>query len=104
MNMIETTWNPSGVNVVLEGPATMMIRMDNEEAERLYNELSLRAANHDLFDKDGTFTIGRRVYDLTAGEWGTIWRSLGKWYEQYFDAFYSDDLFGAATPVTLRVV
>lgn len=104
MNNTTTTWNSSEVTIVMDGVATTIVRLNNNEAEKLYNELSIRAANHDLFNKDGEFNIAGRIYELTAGQWASIYRTLTEWYDMIFDAFISDDVFGSATPVTLRAV
>ncbi|MBT8440228.1 MAG: hypothetical protein KJO91_10915, partial [Gammaproteobacteria bacterium] len=83
MYATDTNWTADSVTTIVDGSAPIMIRMSNVEAEDLYNDLSLRAADRDLYNKDGEFIIGRRVYELTAGQWASIYRTLGEWYESY---------------------
>ena len=102
MTTTKTSWNESGVTAVIGADIPTFIRMNNEQAQTLYNELSIRAADHDLFNKGGTFTIGGLIYELSAGQWASIYRALKEWYKVYFDAFVADDLF-ASIPDANRV-
>lgn len=103
MAITKTTWTASEVKVIIGGDVHVIIRMTSEQAVELYRILSLRAANHELYNKDGVFTIAGRTYALTAGQWASVYRTLSEWYEMYFDAFLADDLFASA-PGGLRAV
>jgi len=104
MNMTDITWTDSAVTIVINGPMPIIIRMTNDEAEGLYNTLSLRASSPEKYNKDGEFDVNGRVYRLTAGQWASVYRTLEEWYADHFEANYADDLFGHATPVSLRAV
>ena len=90
----KVSWNEYQVVAVIGAISPIIIRMNNDEAIDLYNQLSLRAANKELFNKDGSFTVSGRVYELTAGQWASIFRPLEDWYSQFFDAHIADELFG----------
>ena len=99
-----TTWTADEITIVIEAAATIIVRLNNTDAEALYNKLSVRAADTELYNKDGVFTIGHRSYEFTAGQWASVYRTLADWYEQHFDAHFADDVFGDSTPFMLHAI
>ena len=100
--LTDVKWTDAGVNVVIGAEAPIIIRMNNDEAVGFYEVLSLRAASSELFNQDGSFSVGDRSYDLTAGQWASILSCLEPWYSQYFDAYIADDLFRDLPPDSTR--
>lgn len=96
MYQTNLSWTADTITCVIGGEVTRILRMTNNQAEKLFNELSIRAANSNLFDKDGTFTVGGIEYDMTAGVWASVHSSLEYWYEEYFDGVLGPEMFGPA--------
>ena len=98
----DTSWTEDSVTVIIGADAPIIIRMSNDEASELYGVLRLRAQNHSLYNQPGTFDVGNRSYDLTAGQWASVYRGLGDWDYERFD--HVGDMFADVRPFTLHAV
>ena len=88
----KVSWNESQIVVVVGAVSPIIIRMKNDEAVDLYDQLSLRAGSNELYKEDGSFTVGGRVYRLRSGQWASIFRGMHDWYSEYFAANLADEL------------
>ncbi len=86
-------WNNNGVTVIVGAEAPIIIRLSNDEAETLYMDMSMQAADPVLYNQAGSFTVGTRAYDFTAEQWASVHDGLEAWYAPYFDAIVAGDLF-----------